>query len=70
LFVSINAKNSTRMKLSLLDMTGRVIATQNAEQGTGKALYTFDTASLSAGMYMLNIDTATGREVRKVVVKN
>lgn len=70
LFVSINAKNSTRMKLSLLDMTGRVIATQNAEQGTGKALYTFDTASLSAGMYMLNIDTATGREVRKVLVKN
>lgn len=69
LFVSINTKNQSRMKLSLVDMTGRVVATQNAEQGAGKSLYTFDTTGLSAGMYMLSIDSTNGREVRKVVVR-
>lgn len=70
LFVSINAKNNAAMKLSLVDMTGRLVATQSATQGAGKSLYTFDTTGLSAGMYMLSIDSTGGREVRKVVVKN
>jgi subtilisin family serine protease len=69
LFVSINAKNNAAMKLSLVDMTGRVVGTQSATQGAGKSLYTFDTTGLSAGMYMLSIDSTNGREVRKVIVK-
>jgi hypothetical protein len=68
-FVSINTKNQSRMVLSLVDMTGRVVATQNAEQGAGKSLYIFDTTTLSAGIYMLSIDSTNGREVRKVVVR-
>ncbi|UPT65307.1 MAG: S8 family peptidase [Sphingobacteriales bacterium JAD_PAG50586_3] len=69
LFVSINAKNNSCIKLSLVDMTGRVVATQSTTQSAGKSLYTFDTTGLSAGMYMLSIDSTGGREVRKVIVK-
>lgn len=69
LYVNINAPKQGRVTLSLVDVTGRIITTQATEQGTGKALYTFNTAAMQAGMYLLVIDTPAGKEVRKIIVK-
>jgi len=69
LYVNINSPKQGKVTLSLVDVTGRVITTQATEQGVGKALYTFSTDTLQAGMYLLVIDTPAGKEVRKVIVK-
>jgi serine protease len=69
LFVSINAAQQAQMSLQLTDVMGRVISTQNVTQGAGNAVYTFNTSGLSAGMYMLSINTTTGRDVHKIIVR-
>ncbi len=60
--VKFNASSSATIEL--VNVTGQVIATKNANQF---ANVTFDTAELNAGVYFINIKVAEGTFTQKVI---
>lgn len=63
--VSLSENTSNEMKVSLYDLTGRLISEVETDDG---GVVSFHTSELSDGIYFIKIDDDENQEVRKVVV--
>lgn len=63
--VKFDATAATTVELT--DLTGKVVATQQAQAGAVNA--TFATATVNAGVYFVNVKNANGSTTQKVVIK-
>ena len=61
--VNIALSEDTKAELSVRDLTGRVVLTQNTEGGTNAVL---NLSNLNSGMYLLSIRTNEGVETVKI----
>lgn len=62
--VNIAAGNQSRYEVKLLDMSGRILATQQ-----GNSRMQFSTAGFRKGMYMVNISNENGSKTVRVMVQ-
>jgi hypothetical protein len=53
--------------VNLMDLTGKIVATQNAQAGA--VTTAFQIADLNAGIYFVNVKSANGSATQKVVIK-
>jgi hypothetical protein len=71
LFIGYEIANSDNVKITLTDMLGRAVAeigTKNMDSGVHTER--IDVSSLSSGMYVYNIETASGNKTGKVYVSH
>jgi hypothetical protein len=70
LFISLNLDNtSSNVTYEIVDVTGRTIATKSAKNIKSN-VFTYNTASLTAGTYFVNVITDAGtKQVKFVVAK-
>jgi hypothetical protein len=68
LHVNYTLANSSKTNIQLLDLSGRVLAQQNAFANAGQNSTAFSTSSLK-GIYLLRVITAEAAETLKVEVK-
>ncbi|MBL7792693.1 MAG: T9SS type A sorting domain-containing protein [Saprospiraceae bacterium] len=67
--LQIEIANSTPVTISLLDMYGRVLLSQQAEEAPLGQNLTFDISSLNSGMYLLELNGwSISRQLKKVVI--
>lgn len=66
--VALQAQRSGKIALSLHHMNGSVISRKDFQISDGENELTIQHENLSAGMYLLRIDAATGSIQRKIVV--
>jgi hypothetical protein len=68
--VSLNANAKADAKITLVDLTGKVVAILPVNQiSNGANVFTFDVSNLSSGIYMLNIQSAAFSKVEKLIVR-
>jgi hypothetical protein len=65
---SIEIKGATASAITVIDLTGKVVYTTNAAEGTSKV--SFSTANFAAGVYTVTVATNLGTATKKMVVKN
>lgn len=65
---TVEVNGATASAISVIDVTGKVVYTTNASEGTSKV--SFSTANFSAGIYTVNVSTSAGTVTKKMVVKN
>ncbi len=63
-----NAGTAQSLGLSLRDLTGRVLTSQLRPVTTGNNHFTLPVGTLAAGLYLLQVNTAEGSLVRRVMV--
>lgn len=69
LFVTFNMPESGSMALKLMDMTGKVVLVDAFEATVGENSHTVNVSNLKAGMYLLQMETPTGKMIQKVLVQ-
>lgn len=67
--INLTAENEGQLSFQIVDMTGRVIATENVENYGGELHHTMNVSNLSKGMYMLRIAGQEGTTVHKFIVE-
>lgn len=68
--IPIRSQSSGIVKLSLLDMSGNVLSTQEINVTAANDSYTFSKRGLTPGVYLLYIETAEGSVVQRVIIKD
>ena len=68
LFIKFNVAEPADIVCKLMDAAGKVILTDNISAFTGENTHSFETSSLATGFYMLELNTPTGKTIRKVMV--
>ncbi len=66
--VSFDLNNAASAIINIVDMTGKVVASQVASNGTSSV--SINTAALSAGVYSINFTANNSTVTKKLVVKN
>ena len=68
--MEFRAYDNEKVTLNVMDINGRVVMTQSiGKLYNGDVSYTFDTAQLSSGMYIVNVSSDSGiRRVTKLIV--
>ncbi|MBO4489302.1 MAG: C10 family peptidase [Bacteroidales bacterium] len=69
LFVKFNVAEPTLITCKLMDATGKVLSMENMDAFSGENTHSIQTSSLATGFYLLEIDTPTGKTIRKVMVQ-
>lgn len=69
--LNVNLTNETNGQLSfkVTDMTGKVISVENVENYGGELHHTINVSNLAKGMYILNIESKQGKNIRKFIVE-
>jgi hypothetical protein len=65
--LNVNFDATSATTIELVDLTGKVVATQIAQAGSVTA--SFATADVNAGIYFVNVKNANGSTTQKVVIK-
>ena len=60
LTLSVTTDKSSKFNIVLLDLSGRVISTEQVNISQGEYLHKMDVSNLAKGMYMLNISNSEG----------
>jgi hypothetical protein len=63
--VSLDLKHSVKMKVQLIDITGKVITTKQFIAIEGKNEFTIDSQSIGAGLYFLQLSSEDGVTTKK-----
>lgn len=68
--VSFSVVDGENASINVIDINGRLVKTENlGKLYSGQANYTFETSDLSAGMYIVNVNSSAGiKRVAKLVV--
>ncbi len=61
--------NNNNAVLTVSDLTGNVVYTKNIQSAAGLNAYTFSTASLNSGLYVVSLNTNGGVLQQKLMVK-
>ena len=68
--INNNLKSAERVTLSVRDMTGRIVKSENlGNQSTGSKSYELNVADLSAGMYTYTITAGQASITKEMIVK-
>ncbi|MFT6336309.1 MAG: putative repeat protein (TIGR01451 family) [Halioglobus sp.] len=67
--VGLTAEVKTPVQILLTNIDGKVVSAQNAVAKPSAIARTFDTSSLQAGMYLVQIKSATGITTKKVIIQ-
>lgn len=67
--VKINLQQTQNARISICDLQGRVIRTEDAELQTGENIRTLDLSALARGSYLLRIVAAEGTAVCPIVTQ-
>jgi hypothetical protein len=65
--LNIKFDANSETSVNLVDITGKIVATQNAQAGA--VTTAFQIADLNAGIYFVNVKSANGSATQKVVIK-
>jgi hypothetical protein len=65
--LNIKFDANSETSVNLMDLTGKIVASQNAQAGT--VTTAFQIADLNAGIYFVNVKSANGSATQKVVIK-
>ena len=66
--VAVLHDNNEKVTISLIDLNGRVVETQNYS-GNGMNTYQIDVNNQPAGMYVLSLETETKKSVQRIIIK-
>jgi hypothetical protein len=69
IYVELNAKKTSTIKLQLVDVTGKLIKEINAGEVQGSYTQTINTTSVSKGVYFLKVTANDAIEVRKIIIQ-
>jgi trimeric autotransporter adhesin len=58
--VLINCRKEVTLKISITDLQGRVISTQNVNTFIGDNKFVFPTSQLASGMYLIHVQSTSG----------
>ena len=67
LYINISAIKDNAAQLRIVDMQGKIVATQNAKLVAGTTLLTIPTIWLAAGSYTLDIITPDGKQSQRFI---
>jgi len=67
--IFITADEAMSSKVSLLDLIGNVVLTQNESILSGENQFKIKTSSITSGLYVVEVQTANGRMTDKVFIK-
>lgn len=65
--IKVASSKATQATMNIVNMMGQVINTQLVNLNEGEVMVDFDASSLSAGIYMVNMQTEDGRISRRFV---
>lgn len=66
--VEFEAEKPENVAFKVLDVTGKVVYAEEMNYNGGQFQHRFDISNLSEGFYIMNIETAQGKTVRKFIV--
>lgn len=69
LHVDFNLMEDAQVSCCLVDLTGKIVKTENVQAVAGENKMMLDVTNLSKGLYMLQVNTPTGKAIQKVVVQ-
>lgn len=64
--VSVNAASAQISGIAIYDMLGKTILSQKTQGNTSE---TIDVSGISSGIYLLEVSTASGKEVKKLTIR-
>lgn len=67
--LDLNLKSPEHTQFQLVDMTGRVVYTQDAGMLSGTTKQTIDVTNFAKGSYLIRIVTESGTETKNVVIE-
>ena len=67
--ISLNLKKAQTIKFEILDITGKVIFSKNADTPLGESLQTISVAELVKGIYFIKVLGEESSEIRKIVIQ-
>jgi len=69
-FINFNTSEIESASLSVMDLNGRVVKSENlGNLFPGQITYSFDTSDLSSGMYIVSVNSTSGvKRIAKIVV--
>jgi len=67
--INVNVKETTDISVQLMDMSGRVVLTQNEILSTGLNLINLSLVQLSKGIYMLEVKSTADNWKAKIIVE-
>jgi hypothetical protein len=67
--ISMKVKSSDAIAINVLDLTGKVVFTQNANVNEGDNLINVNTGTMAAGIYVVNIQGTSVNTNMKIIVR-
>ncbi|WP_107039495.1 zinc-dependent metalloprotease [Brumimicrobium mesophilum] len=67
--VTFNLENSQNVNVSLMNMMGQTIQSNDIKAQTGDNLVMLDTESIQAGIYLVTVNIAGTQQVKRLIVK-
>ena len=67
--VRFTSVENTKLQVSVMDMQGRMVATQSQQLNIGENIFTLNAAQLQSGTYIIKAVTASGEQVTTRFVK-
>jgi hypothetical protein len=67
--VAINLEKEASVSLSIIDMSGKVVATRNYGNVNGASTVTVNTADFNAGVYMVELTVDNVKSVKKLIIQ-
>lgn len=67
--VSFNLQESQVVNCKIMDATGKVVLAESFDASLGDNLHTMNVSNLASGLYMVQMDTKSGKTIRKILVQ-
>ena len=67
--VALSSENDQNVCFRIIDMTGKVVMAESANHSAGSSTYQFSVNNLAKGFYFMNIETNSGKTIRKFMVE-
>ena len=67
--VALSSENDQNVCFRIIDMTGKVVMAESANHSAGSSTYQFSVNNLAKGFYFMNIETNSGKTIRKFIVE-
>lgn len=66
LMIDLSLERGQNVSVRLINLLGEIVYASQSEQGSGSSTIEINTASLPRGVYLLELQTETGRQLRKI----
>lgn len=69
MFVEITAGEAQNITATIVDVTGKVVYTEQFNHNGGEQIFTLPVNNLSTGVYVLNLNSKNGKTIQKFIVQ-